>query len=105
MKRYSIWTILAVIIIFIIVFFIFKNFTTNNSNNQIDYSSSRILANIENKNEILDNSFQNKQIASYSTVIKDTSEGRLTNINITCSILNNIKIKPGETFSFNETVR
>lgn len=44
------------------------------------------------------------EVASYSTIIKDKSSGRLTNIQITCSTLNGTIIEPGETFSFCQTV-
>lgn len=44
------------------------------------------------------------QISTFSTKILDNSTGRLTNIRITCGILNGFIINPGDTFSFNNIV-
>ena len=43
-------------------------------------------------------------LTSFSTNILDKSEGRQTNIVLTCSSLNGTIVKPGETFSFCDTV-
>lgn len=118
MKKNIIWIIFAVIIVGIIAFFIFNNKNNDNqSNPSEDFSSTKTLADIneeyaenrvsnilENSNEILQNNAREQEISSYSTVIKDNSAGRLTNINITCSTLNNTIISAGETFSFNKVV-
>lgn len=129
MKKYSflICIIIAIIIIALIVFFINKNNNKNNENNnyntQTNTSTQRTSTNvnqemaenrianiIENQNEILGNiadnnsSTTNNEISSYSTELKDKSEGRLVNIGITCSKLNGTIVHPGETFSFNQVV-
>lgn len=130
MKKYNflIYIIIAIIIIALIVFFINKNNNKNNegstSNAQTNISTQRTSTNvnqemaenriasiIENKNEILGNiadnnssTTNNNEISSYSTQLKDKSEGRLVNIGITCSSLNGTIIHPGETFSFNQVV-
>lgn len=129
MKKYSflICIIIAIIIIALIVFFINKNNNKNNENNnyntQTNTSTQRTATNvnqemaenrianiIENQNEILGNiadnnsSTTNNEISSYSTELKDKSEGRLVNIGITCSKLNGTIVHPGETFSFNQVV-
>lgn len=126
MKKYSflIFIIIAIIIIALIVFFINKNNNSDKiSNNNASYIQSnttsqrtstnvnqeiaenRISNIIENKNEILDNTpSTNSEISSYSTELKDKSEGRLVNIGITCSSLNDTIVHPGETFSFNQVV-
>lgn len=44
------------------------------------------------------------QISTFSTKILDDSPGRVTNIRITCGILNETVINPGDTFSFNAIV-
>lgn len=44
------------------------------------------------------------QISTFSTKILDNSTGRLTNIRITCGILNETILNPGDTFSFNNIV-
>ena len=122
MKKNIIWIILIIIVLLIIAFFIFKNTNKNidnHSNNFIentflDIESStdanilkaenRVSNIIKNKNEILNNISNEKELSSYSTIIKDNAAGRLTNINITCNILNNTIIKSNETFSFNNIV-
>ncbi len=44
------------------------------------------------------------QISTFSTKILDNSAGRLTNIRLTCGILDGIIINPTDTFSFNGNV-
>lgn len=44
------------------------------------------------------------EIANFSTKIHNKEESRQNNIRITCNSLTNIEIKPGETFSFCNTV-
>ena len=85
--------------------------TTNNINTSrtstnvnIEQSEYRVTNIVQNQNIILQNTSNEKEISSYSTTIKDKSKGRLTNISITCSILNNTIVKNGDTFSFNETI-
>lgn len=120
MKKNIIWIILIIIILLIIGFFLFKNsnnkiYNNNNLNlsnfNDLETTDTNILKAenrvsniIKNKNEILNNISNEKELSSYFTIIKDNSEGRLTNINITCNILNNTIIKSNETFSFNNIV-
>ena len=103
MKKYIIFILIAIVIIAFILFMFFKNnfFSTNNNPNS---SATRLSTNINNTNNIKNNSNKEQEIASYSTEIKDDSPGRLTNISITCSLLNNTIINPGQTFSFNEIV-
>lgn len=78
--------------------------TSFNVNQEI--AQNRIYSIVENKNEILNNIDSNTgtEISSYSTQIKDKSEGRLVNIELTCSALNGAIIHKGETFSFNQVV-
>lgn len=129
MKKYIflIYIIIAIIIIALIVFFINKNNNKNTEDNTSNIQSNtstqrtstnvnqemaenRIANIIENQNRILDNisdnnfSTTNNEISSYSTELKDKSEGRLINIDITCSTLNGTIVHPGETFSFNQVV-
>lgn len=122
MKKNIIWIILIIIVLLIIAFFIFKNINKNidnHSNNFIENTflniessadanilkaENRVSNIIKNKNEILNNISNEKELSSYSTIIKDNAAGRLTNINITCNILNNTIIKSNETFSFNNIV-
>ena len=115
MKKNIIWIILIIIVLLIIGFFLFKNSNNkiynNNNFNDLETTDTNILKAenrvsniIKNKNEILNNISNEKELSSYFTIIKDNSEGRLTNINITCNILNNTIIKSNETFSFNNIV-
>ena len=115
MKRYyfSIYILLLGSLLFILTGCANNN---NNSSNNSDSSGSRISTvtneiNTSNENTLSSNQEnpstkpnQTEEISSYSTVIQDNSSGRLTNINITCSILNDTIIHSGETFSFNTIV-
>lgn len=76
------------------------------SNINIQQAENRVTNILQNQNEIMQNTSKEREteISSYSTTIKDKSSGRLTNISITCSTLNNTIIRNGQTFSFNETV-
>ena len=100
-------------------FFFFYYNSDNNNNNQntnttsgerisVDVNKSnaenRISNIIQNQDKIREEENKKSEIASFSTTIKDQSQGRLTNIGITCSILNNTIVKAGETFSFNQVV-
>jgi len=114
------------IIIFLIIlcgflFFIFYR-NKSNSNNNEQINSARLAAESNADINILGNSqvqgeVANKindaitntetplaktedEISSYSTSLSGSSEGRLTNIRITCNTLNGYTVAPGETFSF-----
>lgn len=79
--------------------------TRTSTNVNEEYAENRIANILQNKNEIIESSTPKEtEISSYSTTIKDKAEGRLTNINITCSTLNNTIVHSGETFSFNKVV-
>ena len=121
MKKYLIIIIIVIVLIVLGFIFFFYNSNTNNNNANNEtlntVSGERISVNInesleenrisniiQNQNEIMNNSSNQKEISSYSIAIKDQSAGRLTNISITCSTLNNTIVKSGETFSFNKIV-
>ena len=121
MKRNQILISIIIIIVLVLIISVFIYNNNNNNNTNIDNTSnittSRISTNVneeqsknrianilENQNEIFQNTSSEKEISSYSTTIKDKSAGRLTNISITCSALNNTIIHSGETFSFNKVV-
>lgn len=78
----------------------------NNISNNLDSKNNNTSNNItENDTSVeKNNTPAETQIATYTTEIKDNSAGRLTNIRITCGIINNTIINPGETFSFNNIV-
>lgn len=118
MKKYLIIIIIVVILIGLCLYFFYNSNNDNNTNENTNIvSGQRISTNVnksqeenrisnilENKNEILENETHNKELFTFSTIIKDKSEGRLTNINITCSTLNNTIVQSGKTFSFNDTI-
>ena len=94
MKKSSyIWIVALLVIIIgvIIYFYVFNNNTTDNSINNNEVSGERTSTNINNDNNR--NLWRTKN-----------SAGRLTNIRITCGILNGFIINPGDTFSFNNIV-
>lgn len=110
MKRYQIFAYIAS---FSILLFLFTGCSNNQTQNSNDSSGSKVSTtvnkekeeeeNTQNFNEIFDVP-KEEEISSYSTVIKDNSAGRLTNIAITCSTLNNTIVHSKETFSFNKVV-
>lgn len=66
---------------------------TNSSNENSAYTAEQL--NVQYKEEV---------ISSFSTNILDKDSNRQTNINLTCSSLSGTIVKPGETFSFCDTV-
>lgn len=107
MKKYIIFIFVIIVVILIAIFLIFnKNNNSNNNNISATKTSTQSKVNLlenSDKNSFYDIS-QEKEISSYSTEIKDNSSGRLTNISITCSTLNNTIVSPSQTFSFNEII-
>lgn len=123
-NKILIGVIIIIVLVLIIAVFIYSNNNNGNANNKntnientSNITTSRISTNVneeqaknrianilQNQNEIIKNTSTAKEISTYSTTIKDKSSGRLTNISITCSTLNNTIIHSGETFSFNKVV-
>ena len=111
-----------------------KNNSDNNNNNDNNIDSTTDNSNIENENnDIADNSSDNltadaslkentdnksitkeitenisqpekEQIATYTTTIYDKDEGRIQNIQLSTSKLNDAIIHPNEEFSFNTRI-
>lgn len=112
MKKYQI--LIYTFILFILLFVLTGCGMKDNQNNQNtdNQSATRISTNVNEEyteNRIAnilqsENISKETEISSYSTTIKDKEQGRLTNINITCSALNNTIVHNGETFSFNNIV-
>ena len=116
MKKYIVLGIVIVLVIIGIFFFFYHPFSNqNNSSNSnfnsertgvssiddnLEESKNRVSNIIENSNEIMQNVSSENEISSYSTIIKDKEPGRLTNISITCSILNNTIIRKRSNFFF-----
>lgn len=109
--KYILIIIALAIIIGAIIYFFTKDTSMNMSQNNNESSASRTStdANVDsNTNTEVENKKnvppKETAIASFSTVIGDNSAGRLTNIRITCGIINGTVINPNQTFSFNEIV-
>lgn len=111
--KYILIIIALAIIIGAIIYFFTKDNSMNISQSNNESSASRTSSDTNTDNNSNTNTeAQNKKdtppketpISSFSTVIGDNSAGRLTNIRITCSIINGTIINPNETFSFNEIV-
>lgn len=112
----KIWIILSIVIIIGIGVGIYF-FAKNNNSNKSDYSAQKTTVNqqinSENTTNITNTTPQvineNKPkteelISSFSTKIYTNDSSRQTNINITCSTLNDTIIANGSTFSFCNTV-
>ena len=117
--KYIFLVIIVLIIIGAVIYFIYRN--NKNDENKNDDSSnnvarlaveSNIPANDEQITEInnriensaLEATVSEEELATYSTKLGGSSEGRLTNIRISCEKLNGTVVSNGETFSFCETV-
>ena len=96
--------ILIVIIGAIIYFYVSNNNNSTDTQNNSGTSASRASTNIQTNNIVVPSTPVETQISTFSTVIKDNSAGRLTNIRLTCNVLNGTTINSGETFSFNNIV-
>lgn len=116
MKKY-IWLIVVVIILvgggFLFYFLNNKDDSSNNynasksgSNISLDYNSNNSKDdNSSNSTSLKPPTFVEQDVASYSTVIKNKVDtNRQQNISLTCSTLNGTEVKPGDTFSFCDTV-
>ena len=109
MKKFFVFIVIAAIVALIIGIVAYNN---NNNNTSQDQSGTRLSADINEENaenriaNILEaqNQVTETEISAFQTEILDDSPGRLNNISITCSTLNNTIVKVGDTFSFNETV-
>lgn len=109
--KYILIIIALAIVIGAIIYFFTKDNSINISQINNETSGSRTSTDINNDDntntEVEDNKNnapKETPMASFSTVIGDNSAGRLTNIRITCGIINGTIIDPNETFSFNEIV-
>lgn len=109
--KYILIIIALAIIIGSLIYFFTRDNSMNISQSNNDSSASRTSTdtntNDNTNTEIEDNKNSTPKqtpMASFSTVIVDNSPGRLTNIRITCGIINGTIINPNETFSFNGIV-
>ena len=77
-----------------------------NQNNldEIDIKSTQSTRDTQQVIEQTEIEQKEKEIANFSTKIHNKEEARQNNMRITCDSLTNTEIKPGETFSFCNTV-
>lgn len=104
MKKYTKFFIalLIIAIIGIIIYFVFSS----NKNSKNFNNASKMSTNSQNSNSSVSNEEKKeyKEIASSSTKIMDKDDDRDNNIKISLSKINDIVIKNGDIFSFNEIV-
>lgn len=84
-----------------------RSIATNNINTNTTNNSNKINTNNNTNTSNLIEPVQPKtetQIATFTTKIYGNEATRQNNMQITCNILNNVEIGPGETFSFCDTV-
>ena len=100
MKKIGIYILIIFVIISLVLLgvFIFNSNLSKNNNNP-NTSVQKLST-----TQIKEQPKKEVELSSFSTEILDDSEGRLTNIGITCSLINNTIVHPGEIFSFNEVV-
>ena len=111
MKKY-VWIILLVAALAIgaIIYFYNSNSESNSNYSAEKSSLNNVTNNIANStsNNTSTNTIKTtteKEIATYFTKIQNKKDtNRQGNITITCSALNNAIVKPGETFSFCDTI-
>lgn len=106
--KYIFIIIILIVIIGVVIYFFVTNNNNEQQNNNTEASRISTDVNIENMNNQIEEDKKEvpveTQISTYSTQIKDNSAGRLTNMRITCNIINGTIINPGDTFSFNNIV-
>lgn len=116
-KSSYIFIIVLIAVIGVALFFVFRNKNNNNQKNNSNNNVAKLATetNVSVNNERLDeinnrienvlsnSSVTEEEIASYSTNLGSSSEGRLTNIRITCGKLNETIVSAGDTFSFCDT--
>ena len=122
-NKNSSFAFVIIIVLVIVTFFAFFYFYNNNNSstslndaNSNTSVQSNSLTNVEKlsatNNELneLNNRIDNimshpseVELATYTTDLGNSSESRLTNIQITCRKLDGIIVEPGETFSFNDS--
>lgn len=71
-----------------------ENEKLNETNNKIE----NII-----QNDIKENTVKEEELSTYSTKLTSSTDGRLTNVKITCNKLNGVTVAAGDTFSFCKT--
>lgn len=81
-----------------------RSSTNQNNLDEIDIKSTQSTRDTQQVIEQTEIEQKEKEIANFSTKIHNKEEARQNNMRITCDSLTNTEIKPGETFSFCNTV-
>lgn len=109
----KIWIFLFILIIIILIIFFLttnsnkssqNNTMSNDSSSDTSYNTEKTKSNVSSPTLQNSNQQIEEEIASFSTNIHNKDPERQNNITITCNTLNNTLVKPGETFSFCDTV-
>lgn len=106
----KIMIIIFIIIIVLLVSYVIFTIITSNSNltnNEYTTKDTNIYKNvddIQNNEDIYTTQLKEEEIASYTTTIYDRDDNRVHNITLANSKLNEHIIRPGEEFSFNNTI-
>ena len=110
-KNYYPIIIIIILIFLAVLCFVFSRNNTNNSHqseNLNTYNSTvNIISDEEVQNKINEKASEpiEKELSSFTTNLSFSSEGRLTNIELTSKKLNGTTVEPGKEFSFNDTTR
>lgn len=113
MKRFFSFVVIFSLLIFILVGCSNKE-QTSNENSTNTFSAERTSTNVSVEDTIQNNTITNEihlgafeneeELASFSTKLGGKDTPRSRNIALTTSILNETVVKPGETFSFCNTI-
>ena len=122
MKQHSkIWLILLIFILFCGIAYLIYSFFQPSSPTQtpppgatqistdVNYvdtgeQENRMKNLLENRQSTTQSATTEETIAIFETTIGDDAPGRVKNIELTCSLLNETVLQPGEVFSFNQVV-
>lgn len=106
MEKFKIVLNIFLIFVFLLALTGCNSNEENVQNNNIAFRLSTNYNSEDFRNTTTHNNYAVKEevLSEFATTILDTSEGRLTNINLTCNELTNTIIHKGEIFSFNNIV-
>ena len=78
----------------------------NNSNNKVDDNTLSLNNTTSDTSDFANNTTKNKEteLSNFSTPLTSGVANRITNIKITSDKINDLTLKNGETFSFNEII-
>ncbi len=94
--------IIIIVVILSVSALLWLYYSNNDKNTGSNYTAERSSTNIKTKEE--KTTRKETEISAFQTKIYSKDEERQNNISITCKALNSTEVKPGETFSFCNTV-